>query len=269
MRIVATIAVLLWALAGAGSAAAEVIRVGGTGSGLGTIRLLGDAFEKLHPRHRVEVLPALGSSGGLKALRAAQLELAISNREPSAEDRAVGLKGQRFASTALALVTHAEVPATAMTRQRLADLLSGREARWPNGKAVRLVLRPPSDSDTKLLASLSPEVDAALKQAQARPGMVIAQTDTEAADYIERTPHAFGASTVAQVNSEKRRLNILSLDGLPASTALVEAGQYPMVKDLLLVTRNDASEAVRAFASFVTESPEARSILRRTGLVSR
>jgi phosphate transport system substrate-binding protein len=148
------------------TAQAETLRVSGTGSGVGTLQVLGQAFERANPQHRVEVLPALGSSGGIKALRAGHLQLAVSNREPNAEERSAGLSSRRFASTPLAVVTHAGVPATAMTRERLAALLTGQEARWPNGQAVRLVLRPAADADSKLVASLSPAVEAALRQAQ-------------------------------------------------------------------------------------------------------
>ena len=260
-------AVVLGGLAGA--ARAEVIRVGGTGSGLGALRLIGDAFEKANPQHRIELAPALGSAGGLKALRAGQLQLAVSNNEPSADDRAAGLQGRRFATTPLALVTHAGVPAAAMTRERLAQLLTGQEARWPGGQAVRLVLRPLTDGDSKLLASLSPAVGAALRQAHARPGMVLAQTDSEAADYIERTPFALGLLAVGQVGSEQRKVNVLSLDGASATPAALQAGRYPLAKDLLLVMRSDASEAVRAFVGFVHDSPQALAILSRTGHVAR
>lgn len=252
-----------------GAAHAELIQVGGTGSGLGTLRLLGDAFQKTHPQHQVEILPALGSTGGLKALRAGRIQVAVSNREPNAEERAAGIKGQRYATTPLTLATHAGVPAVAMTRERLAQLLSGRESRWPNGQPVRLVLRPPNDGDSALLASLSPAVADALRVAQQRPGMVTAQTDSEAADYIERTPNALGLTTAAQVSSEQRRVNLLSLDGISPTPAALEAGRYPLSKDLVLATRGDASEAVQAFAAFVTRSAEASTILRRTGHIAQ
>lgn len=252
-----------------GAAHAETIRVGGTGSGLGVLQQLGQSFEKAYPPHRIEILPALGSTGGLKALRAGQLQMALSNREVNAEERAAGLLGRRFASTPLAIVTHAGVPAIAMTRERLAQMLSGQDTRWPNGQAARLVLRPANDGDSNLLAGLSPAVAQALRVAQQRPGMVLAQTDSEAADYIERTPLALGAVAVGQVNSEGRKLNVLSLDGVAPTPAAIEAGRYPMVKELWLATRADASDAVRSFVAFITGSPEAAVILRRTGHVSR
>jgi phosphate transport system substrate-binding protein len=99
--------------------------------------------------------------------------------------------------------------------------------------------------------------------------MVLAQTDSDAAEYVERTPNAVGTVTLAQVGSEQRKLNVLSLDGVAATPAMLEAGRYPLSKDLILITRNDASDAVRAFAEFVTSNAESRAIQRRLGLVSR
>lgn len=251
------------------TAHAQTLRLSGTGSGVGTMALLVDAFAQRPGGQAIQVLPALGSSGGLKALRAGQLQLAVTNRDVTADESAAGLQCRRYGSSPLALVTHAGVPATAMTRERLADLLAGRELRWPGGQAVRLVLRPASDGDSQLLARLSPAVDAALALARQRPGMVLAQTDSEAADYIERTSNAMGALALAQIRSEQRKLSVLSLDGVAASPAMVEAGRYPMAKDMFLCLRGDAAAAVKAFADFVHSSPDASAILRRTGHVGR
>lgn len=253
----------------AASTRAETIRVSGTGSGVGTLRLLANAFERTQPQHRVEVLPALGSTGGIKALRAGQLQLAVSNRDVSGDERSAGLSARLYATTPLAIVTHGDVPATTMTRDRLAQILVGKDARWSNGRAIRIVLRPLSDGDSKLVAGLSPAVAEAWRQAHERPGMMLAQTDSDAADYVERTPMALGMVTLAQIASEQRRLNALSLDGVPATPAALEAGRYPLSKDLYLVMRNDASEAVRSFAAFVTSNADAAVILRRNGHISR
>jgi len=56
-----------------GTAQAETLRISGTGVALGGIILLGDAFEAENPGTTIEVLPSLGSSGGIKALPGACL----------------------------------------------------------------------------------------------------------------------------------------------------------------------------------------------------
>lgn len=45
-----------------------ILTVGGTGSGLGFMRLLGTSYNALHPEVDVRVLPSLGTSGGIRAV---------------------------------------------------------------------------------------------------------------------------------------------------------------------------------------------------------
>ena len=49
------------------------LTVGGTGADPTTMRVLGDAFEKAHPGTTVNVLPSLGSGGGVKVVLAGRM----------------------------------------------------------------------------------------------------------------------------------------------------------------------------------------------------
>jgi phosphate transport system substrate-binding protein len=50
------------------SQAGETIRIGGTGSGLAAMRMLGAEFQKRNPGTELEVLASLGTLGGIEAL---------------------------------------------------------------------------------------------------------------------------------------------------------------------------------------------------------
>jgi phosphate transport system substrate-binding protein len=50
------------------SQAGETIRIGGTGSVLAAMRILGSELRKVEPDTQVEVLASLGTSGGVEAL---------------------------------------------------------------------------------------------------------------------------------------------------------------------------------------------------------
>lgn len=54
--------------------AGEEIKIGGAGSALGSMKMLGAAFEKKHPGVKVVVLPSLGSIGGIKAVSKGALD---------------------------------------------------------------------------------------------------------------------------------------------------------------------------------------------------
>ena len=60
-------------------ARAETPKIGGTGSALGVMRLLGQEYSALQPATALTVLPRLGS-GSIKALIAGKLDIAVSPR---------------------------------------------------------------------------------------------------------------------------------------------------------------------------------------------
>lgn len=137
------------------SALAETIRIGGTGAALGTMQLVSEAFQKAHSQHNIKVLPSLGTSGGLKALQAGALDVAVSARDVSAEERAAGLAGYKYGTTAFILVSNSKASPQPLTKETIAALYSGKQDNWSNGQPVRLVLRPKSDSVAQAVSTLS------------------------------------------------------------------------------------------------------------------
>jgi hypothetical protein len=86
--------IALAAIFGTGPTRAETIRTGGTGAALGTMRLLADAYRKIEPEFSLEIVPNLGSSGGMQTLNhnavhfaARGLEFAKSVRASSSFSR--------------------------------------------------------------------------------------------------------------------------------------------------------------------------------------
>jgi hypothetical protein len=51
-----------------GSARSESITIGGTGAGVGTMRILAQEFQKTYPGDTIKVLDSIGSGGGIRAV---------------------------------------------------------------------------------------------------------------------------------------------------------------------------------------------------------
>jgi phosphate transport system substrate-binding protein len=135
---------------------------------------------------------------------------------------------------------------------------------WPDGTRIRLVLRPKKESDTKLIESLSPAMEQAVSSAMSRGGMILAVTDQECADAVEKIPGALGGSTLTQVLTEKRRVKVLRFKGVKPGVAGIRDGSYPLVKTLYLVTTPRTPAAARQFIEFI-RSRRGASVLTTYG----
>jgi len=231
------VSVLLGLSFGPLAAVADTLKVGGTGSALGTMKILADAYRAGRPDTQIVVVPALGSSGSIKAVAAGVLDIGLSGRplKPAERDRML-----------------------ASTINDIARIYDGTLQTWPDGSPLRPILRPEADSETALLRAMSPEVNQAMTIAHARPGMHVAITDQDSADAIERIPGGLGTSTLALILSEQRTLNALPLNGVAPSVAALRRGSYPYFKPLFLITPQNPSGPARAFIAFIQSRQGAR-----------
>jgi phosphate transport system substrate-binding protein len=266
LRGIAVAAIVGLLLAGAAHAE-EVIRVGGAGSGLGGLKLLGKSFEASHPGTRVEVFASLGSSGGIKALVAGSLDVAVSGRALKPEEQKKGATAVQYATTPFVFATNKSVTKRDISSVELEKIYRGEMPKWPDGSQIRLVLRPEGDTDTVIIKSISPALKEAAKTAASRPGMIYAVTDQDCDAALVKTPGAVGPSTLAEIVTEKRRVNILSYHGVKPSVQALAQGKYPLAKPHYLVTTAKSSAAALEFARFV-ESPRGRALLSRVGYLT-
>lgn len=246
------------------AADAEVIRIGGTGSGLGMIRILSDAFEKKHPGMTVKVLPSIGSSGAIKAVSQGALDIGLISRPLRPEELKLGLRVVDYATTPFVLVVGKNVNIAGLNHKELVKIYRGEARTWPNGERVRVVLRPVADADTIVARGMSPEMSSAMDAALSREGMIMALTNQEALDILEKTPGSIGFATLAQIKAEHRSLKILSFNGVNPSAKKLTNGAYPLSLKLSFATKPESTAASRRFIDFV-RSREGRMILEKSG----
>jgi phosphate transport system substrate-binding protein len=246
------------------AAAAEELKIGGTGNALGAMQQLADAFVQQNPDVKVTVLPSLGSSGAVKSVPKGAIHIGLSSRPLTDDERQSGAISVEYARTPLVFATPATARVTAITTDQLIDIYSGKLLNWPDGSRIRLVLRQSGDDNTRQVRSISPAMDNALSIAEQRPGMPFAMTDQQAADTIENTPGALGVTTLALIRSENRQLRALTVDGVEPTVTHAVSGNYPHHKRLFLITLTEPSAAVQRFMAFI-QSPAGREILTRTG----
>src|SRR4051794_31449759 len=75
------------------------LRIGGTGMALATMRQIGDACTATQPHPTVQILPSLGTGGGLAAAAAGAIDVALAARGLNDAERTKGLQGFSYART--------------------------------------------------------------------------------------------------------------------------------------------------------------------------
>jgi len=244
------------------AALGQHVTIAGSGTNLGTARLLADAFTARHPDTSVQVLRSIGTGGAIKGVMRRVVDVGLASRALRPAEQHPGLQATLYARTPLVFAVSLQESASEVSAAELARIYTGDLRLWPGGHAIRPILRPTHDSDTLIVASAIPRVGEAMAMARHRH-LPVATTDQETADMLERVPGAVGTSTLALIRSEGRELKALRLDGVTPSPASLADATYPLYKSLYLLTRSP-SPAARAFVDFV-RGEEARRILEETG----
>jgi len=244
--------------------AQEAIKVGGTGGAVRSIEILAEAFKKAPNHSRVEILARLGNRGGMTALLAGALDIAVSAQLVTPAQSEQGLRGVELGRTPFVFATSSTNPVAGFTLPELVNIYDGKTLNWPDGSRLRLILRPAGDSDSDSLKGMGREMERALNSAHGRAGLKMAATDQDSAEAIAAIPGALGTSTLALILSERRPLKALSINGIPPSPRAIADGSYPYFKTFYLVTRRTPSPPAKRFLEFVGSAP-GREILSRLG----
>ncbi len=257
---------LLW-LATGNATANKPLRIGGSGTDLGTMEILCKALSDLHSDVMCEIYPSLGSGGGVRAVLANKLDVGLTSRPLKLSERSPELRVFNYAKTPLVFAVAESNPTKSVSQAQLGDLYSGTQLYWPGGMVARPVLRPKSDSDTLLVEQAIPQLKSSLNAARQRRGVPVAATDQDAADMLVKVPGAFGTTTLTLILTEQYALKPLTLDNVAPTIENVANGSYRVHKELFFVVHASLSPRVQRFLRFV-QSPEGKDILARTGHIA-
>ena len=252
------------------AAAQQVISVGGTGTGTLLIQRVVDAYSKSRRGVQVTaVMPPLGSNGGLRAVSAGAIQIAVVTfptiHAAQSENVAAG-KAIPWARTPF-VFTGRDLPSgTKLQMGQVANIYAGRVTEWQDGKQVRLITRTERESDTRILRAISPEMNEAVTLSLKRSGLPFAENDIDNQQLLERTPGSFGAIGLGQVLLTESPLKPASLNGVQPSMKSLQSGAYPLEKPLFLVISSTPSAVTLDLVQYL-QSPEAMKIVGRYGFI--
>jgi phosphate transport system substrate-binding protein len=247
-------------------AQADTLRIGGTGSATVLMQRLGAAFEAKETGTTVEVIPGLGSSGGIAAVRDGVLDLAVSARHLKPAE--TGLTEVAAVRTPYGLASSHPKPGD-IARTDVAAFYAEPTATWSDGTPVRVILRPKSESDTTLLGETFPEMAAAIEQVRTRIDVPVAATDQDNLEMATSINGSLVGTSLTQMVTENYQphLRFLTIDGVEPTLENLENGTYPYFKPYQFVFTNQPTPPVQRFMEFIASS-DGESILREAGSLS-
>ena len=248
-------------LAACNAVSAEPLRIGGTGSAIETMRFIGGKFAATDEA-QLEIIPSLGSTGGLRALEAGMLDIAVSGRRLNESELAKGFVVLAAVRSPWGLATSHSQP-NGVQSALVADIFRDPQARWSDGTPIRVILRPKGDSENQTLTEAFPGMGAALEQLRTRRDLPIAATDQDNAELAELIPGSLVSITYTQMMMERRRLRQIAIDGVEPTFDSFASGRYPFGKTLYFVTVGANPVALR-FTAYLTSAP-GQDALRQTG----
>lgn len=257
-------AVLLGGLGACETWAQDEVRVGGSGAGSVVMQYMVEQYAKRLPTPSARVvMPPLGTAGGLAALDAGLIQVAVLGRAPLPGE-AIDSTTTAWARTPFVLVGR-DVPAgTNLSSHDVSAILLGKTTHWPNGQVIRLVLRPLLNPDTPNLRAMGIDIDASLTLAQQRVGIPFSTNDVDNQQLLERTAGAFGTMALGHLRMVSHTLKPLSFNGVEPSVSNLLKGRYVHQKAFYLTVSTKPSTATLRFVAYL-QSPQAWAILSPLG----
>ena len=242
---------------------AETLRIGGSGIALAAMGLVGESLAISEPNLKVEVLPSLSTPGGIKALMAGELDIAISSR-PLTPDELSKTGGEMACLTTALVIVTSHKTATGLTRSQLAEFYTDPQPKWPDGTPLKVILRLRDSPTTVAIATAVPGFVEAYQTAHKRQGPPVAATDQDNADLARRTNVSLAFMTLLQRRAERLDLKPLTLDGVAPSLATVADNTYPMNSRVCFLHAASPNPIATRFMAHL-KSPAGQDLMRSLG----
>lgn len=237
-----------------------------------------EAYQEVNPQVRIAVTGG-GSGTGLTALINGTVDIANASRRIKEEElaaaRANHIEPQELviARDAIAVVVHSSNPVDHLTLQQISDIYSGKITNWREvgGEDRPIVLLSRETNSGTHVYFLEEVIRLGQKDNKTlfSPDTLLLPSSEGIGAEVRQNPNAIGYDGLGYVTPDMKTLEVgLTLEGpfWPPTAATVNAGQYPIARDLYMYSRAGASEAVTTYLEWIL-SPEAQNIVLELGFV--
>lgn len=240
------------------------LHIAGSGSCIPLTRMLaGAAIQQIDIAP--EVHASIGSSGGLRALQDGAIDLAVVSRRLRASEEDAGFVYTPYARIPVVVGASLDVPERDVSFEDLEAIFSGTRTRWSDGANVVVLLRETGDSSHRVVESVIPDFAEITARVRESGEFRVLYHDSAMQVALANTPGAVGLHGDG-VDPSLAGFRALSVEGVEPTSASIESGEYPFVKELAFVTIGEPQGDAATFIGFAL-STEGRAMLRIRGAV--
>lgn len=252
-------------LAACGGSMPDTVNLTGSSTIGPVMSEIGKRFEAANPGVRVNVQTG-GSSRGISDARMGLADIGMSSRTLAPEETD-GATQHVLARDGVAFVVHASNPVSALTDAQLRGIYTGALTNWQQvGGAdapITVISRANGRSEVTIvedyLGVTEPELKPTLIAGENQQGMKLVIGNPDAIIYISIGTAEYDRNNGAAVK-------LLPLRGVPASSATVADGSYPMGRALILVTGQNTPGAATRLLGYAL-SPAVHDIIEAQAFV--
>lgn len=247
-------------VATASVAAAETVRIAGSGGLIPMVTEFGKAYMKKNPGDTIEVnQKSLGREGGVMAINKGSIEIAML-ASIEAKDKSLPLNLTELAIIPALFAVHPSASVKALTGQQICDIYSGKITNWKqvggSGAPIVVLTRPENESAKVAvrtgLACFKSLTEVATAISLAKSG--------DMTDSLAKTPNAIGMINTIALDNLKGKVFAVKQDGKDVTTTPV--AQWPMKTLAYLATSKSPGETTKKFLSFV-KSADGQAIIKQ------
>jgi len=231
-----------------------------------------EAFEKLYPQSEIRVTTR-PSGEAIRALFAADCDLAVISRELETDERAAAsrggleLEGYRFAKDAVVVIVHPGNPVENLALDDLKRIYLGKIRNWSALGGPDRVIEPVFPDPKSDLAEFF--VQQVMNGEPVQTRVAVVDDDSLAVAEVLARPGGVGFVSLAWAEHGAKTLRISALTGLPYWKPDLEAvyqGDYPLTRALSFYVRANGPRVAHGLITYVT-SGDGQRIVHDAGLL--
>lgn len=205
-------------------------------------------YESLHPGVRINV-QAGGSSRGINDVRMGLSDIGMVSRALKPDE--TDLTGHLVGIDGITMILHKSNPIDNLSRQQIIDIYRGKIKNWKEIGGADLPISVVNKAEGRSTLELFLK-HFELKNSEIQASVVIGHNQ-QGIKVVAGNPGAIGYVSVGTAEYETENgtpIKLPALSGSVASTQMVATGNYPLTRELNLITSGEISPLARNFIHF-------------------